>query len=102
MDEEEQESISILNSDGDIEADTGKKETRVPIKLVTEPKIFREKGKEMVYDAKNRNSIKRPAVLGKVENRKSFVVVDKGSIKSMEDESFSDENTEHEETKHDT
>jgi hypothetical protein len=68
---------------------------------VEEPKIFREnKGKEIVYDAKRLNSIKRPtdkAMLGV-----SVVVgAEDKAEKSMADESFSDD-TSKEETKHDT
>ena len=57
--DEEQESISILNSEAD--AGTENRQTQQPIKLVEEPKIFRDKkGMEMVHDAKRLNSMKRP------------------------------------------
>jgi hypothetical protein len=63
VDEVDQESISILNSEGDIEVET-EKEKQNKIKLVEEPKMFRNvKGQELVKDAKGMNSIKRTAAV---------------------------------------
>ena len=80
-----------MNSEAD--AGTEHRETQQPIKLVEEPKIFRDqKGKEMVHDAKRLNSIKRPNDLA----NKDLMVKNAGekSEKSMVDESFSDYYTE--------
>lgn len=87
----------MLHSEAD--AATDQKDGSMPIQLVEEPKIFRDKkGQEIVVDARRLNSIKRP--IDYAAQRKSVVVHGEKSEKSMADESFSDDNFE--ETKHDT
>jgi len=95
--DEEHESFSIMGSDAISPSDKVKK---AKMQEAEEPKIFRDKkGQEMVMDAKRLNSMKRPN--DKAAKGRSVVVAGgEKSEKSMEDESFSDDNIE--ETKHDT
>ena len=92
--EEEKESISILESDGEIEQD--QKETQMPVaKVVGQPKLFNEKkGQEVVFDAKRKNSLRRPREAQGPAMRQSIVVVGQKSEASMADETFSDEGSE--------
>jgi hypothetical protein len=95
--DEENEDLSIMGSDVISPSDQAKK---AKMQEPEEPKIFRDKkGHEMVMDAKRLNSMKRPNDKA-VKGRSVVVAGGEKSEKSMEDESFSDDNIE--ETKHDT